>query len=102
MPEYTVSAWMERILELTREYEPAVVFSKALPEKGLAEKESQAGGDEKSKTRLTIPFLVYLDGEKVIEPLVYEEVLNPIALKTLKIMSIPMVFTITLTKNHEW
>ena len=28
VPEYTVSAWMERILELTGDYEPAVVFSR--------------------------------------------------------------------------
>ena len=44
--EYTVSAWMERLVELTRGYEPADIwnmdetgcFFKALPEKGLPEK----------------------------------------------------------------
>ena len=46
--EYMVSAWMERLVELTRGYELADIwnmdetgcFFKALPEKGLAEKKS--------------------------------------------------------------
>ena len=50
--EYTVSAWMERLVELTRGYELADIwnmdetgcFFKALPEKGLAEKKSNARG----------------------------------------------------------
>ena len=46
-------------------------FFKALPEKGLAEKKSQARGGKKSKTRLTIiAFFVSAAGEKVIEPIV--------------------------------
>ena len=77
VPEYTASAWMERLLELTRDYEPADIwnmdetscFSKALPEKGLVEKKSQARGGKKYKTRLTIAFFVNAAGEKVIEPL---------------------------------
>ena len=45
-------------------------FFKALPEKGLAEKKSQARGGKKSKTRLTIAFFVNAAAEKAIEPLV--------------------------------
>ena len=45
-------------------------FFKAVPEKGLAEKKSQARGGEKSKTRLSIVFFVNATGEKAIEPLV--------------------------------
>ena len=47
-----------------------VIFFKTLPDKGLAEKESQARRGEKSKTRLTIALFVNAAGEKVIEPLV--------------------------------
>ena len=78
MAEYTVSAWVERLVELTRGYELADIwnmdetgsFFKALPEKGLAEKKSQARGGKKSKTRLSIAFFVNAAGEKAIEPLV--------------------------------
>ena len=78
MAEYTVSAWMERLVELTRGYELSDIwnmdetgcFFKALPEKGLAEKKSQTRGGKKSKTRLTIAFFVNFAGEKAIEPLV--------------------------------
>ena len=76
--EYTVSAWMETLVELTRGYEPADIwnmdktgcFFKSLPEKGLAEKKSQTRGVKKSKTRLTMAFFVNVAGEKAIKPLV--------------------------------
>ena len=52
VPEYTVCAWMEKLLELTRNCESADIwnmdetgcFFKDLPEKGLAEKKCQARG----------------------------------------------------------
>ena len=55
MAEYTVSACMERLVELTRGYELVDIwnmdatgcFSKPLPEKGLAEKKSLATGGKK-------------------------------------------------------
>ena len=55
MAEYTVSTWMERLVELTRGYEVVDIrnmddtdwFFKALPEKGLAEKKSQARGGKR-------------------------------------------------------
>ena len=70
--EYTVSAWMERLVELTRSYELADIwnmdetgyFFKVLPEKGLAEKKSQARGGQKSKARLTIAYFVNAAGQK--------------------------------------
>ena len=73
----TVNAWMERLWELTKDYDPVDIwnmdemgcFFKALPEKGLAEKKSQAKGGKKSKTRLTIAFFVSAAREKVIEPI---------------------------------
>ena len=72
----TVNAWMERLWELTKEYDPVDIwnmdetscFFKALPEKGLAEKKSQARGGKKSKRRLTIAIFVSAVAEKVIEP----------------------------------
>ena len=65
-------------MELTRGYELADIWNmdktgwtnKALPEKGIAEKKSQARGGKKSKTRLIIAFFVNAAGEKAIEPLV--------------------------------
>ena len=72
MAEYTVSAWMERLVELTRSYELADIwnmdetgyFFKVLPEKGLAEKKTQARGGQKSKARLTIAYFVNAAGQK--------------------------------------
>ena len=63
--EYTVSAWMERLVELTRIWnmDETGRFFKALPEKGLAEEKSQVRGGKKSKTRLTIAFFVNAAGE---------------------------------------
>ena len=51
----TINAWMERLLELTKDYDPVDIwnmdetgcFFKALPEKGLAEKKSQTRGGKK-------------------------------------------------------
>ena len=66
---------MERLWELTKNYEPVDIwnmdkmgcFCKAFPEKALAEKKSQARGRKKSKMRVTIAFFVSTAGEKVIE-----------------------------------
>ena len=70
-------------------------FFKALPGKGLADKKSQARGSKRSKTILTIAFFVNTAEEKVIE-------LNPVSSKALKILSVPMVITITiLVKKGE-
>ena len=45
-------------------------FFKALLERGLAEKQNQARGGKKSKTRLTIAFFASAAREKVIQPIV--------------------------------
>ena len=90
--EYTVGAWMERLVELTRGYELAGIwdmdktccFFKALPEKGLPEKKSQARGGKKSKTRLTITFFVNAAGEKAIKPLVVYRSKKPRCFKNIK------------------
>ena len=95
--EYTVSAWMERLVELTRGYELTDIwnmdetgcFFKALPEKGLAEKKSQARGGKKSKTRLTIAFFVNAAGEKAIESLVAWRSKKPRCFKNIKSLSRP-------------
>ena len=68
---------MERLWELTKDYDPADIwnkdetgcFSKALPEKGLAEKKQTRSG-KKPKMRLTIAFFISAAGEKVIVPIV--------------------------------
>ena len=95
MTEYTVSAWMERLVELTRGYKLSDIwnmgetacFFKALPEKGLAEKRSQARGGKMSKTRLTIAFFVNAAREKAIEPLVVWRSKNPCCFKNIKSLS---------------
>ena len=74
----TVNAWMEILWELTKDHYPIDIwnmdetgcFFKALPEKCLAEKKSQATGGKKSKTILTIASFVSAAGEKVIEPVI--------------------------------
>ena len=95
--EYTVSAWMERLVELTRGCELADIwnmdetscFFKALPEKGLAEKKSQVREGKKSKTRLTIAFFVNAAGGKAIEPLVVWRSKKPRCFKNIKSLSRP-------------
>ena len=66
-----------KLLELTKDYDTVDIwnmdntgcFFKALPEKGLAEKQSKVRGGKKSKTRLTIAFFFSAAGEEVIEPI---------------------------------
>ena len=73
----TVNASMERLWELTKDYDPVDIwnmgetgcFFKALPEKGLAEKKSQIRGGKISKTWLIISFFVNAAEEEVIEPI---------------------------------
>ena len=87
----TVNKWMERLWELTKDYDPIDIwnmdetgcFFRALLEKGLAEKKSQARGDKKSKTRLTIALFVSAAGEKVIEPIAIWRSTKPRCFKTL-------------------
>ena len=60
---------MERLSELTKDYDPVDIwnmdktgsFFKALLEKGLVEKKSQATGGKKSKTRLTIYQIFFIE-----------------------------------------
>ena len=75
-------------------------FFKALPEKGLAEITIQTRRGKKSKTILTIAFFANAAGEKVIEILVTWRSAKYRYFKTLKIVSVPMAFTITVTKNR--
>ena len=92
VPEHTVSASMETLLKLTRDYEPADIwnmvetgcFFKALPGKGLADKKSQARGSKRSKTRLAIAFFVNAAEEKVIELLVKWKSTEPRCFKNVK------------------
>ena len=58
-------------------------FFKALPEKGLAEKMSQARGGKKSKRRLKIAFFGSAAGEKVTEPVVIWKSAKPRCFKNL-------------------
>ena len=96
VPEYMVSARMERLLELTRDYEPAIsgisisgIWMKQVVFSRHCLKKRQAKGGKKSKTRLTIALLLNAAGEKVIEPLVIWRS-DLVASKTLKIVSVPM------------
>ena len=108
--EYTVSAWMERLVELTWGYELADIlnidetgcFFMALPEKGLAEKKSQARGGKMSKTRLTVAFFVNTAGEKLSNHWWCSGVKNHIALKTLRVYPDNMAFITTPVWKHGW
>ena len=87
----SVNAWMERLWELTKGSDPVDIwkmdgagsFFKALPEKGLAEKMSQARDGKKSKTTLTIAFFGSAAEEKVSEPVVIWRSAKPRCLKKL-------------------
>ena len=68
-----VESWMELIKELYKGYEQRVIlnmdesgcFFKALPAKGLAQKEKKTKGGKKSKQRITVAFFVSADEGKV-------------------------------------
>ena len=100
--EYTVSAWMERLVELTRGYELADIwnmdetgcFFKALPEKGLAEKKSQA---RIGKIQSHCIFRECCWGKGWW----YGGVKKRVALKTLRVYSDPMAFITTPIRKHE-
>ena len=62
-------------------------FFKALPEKGLAEKKSQARGGKKSKTRLTMALFMNAAREKAIEPPVVWRSKKPRCFKNIKSLS---------------
>ena len=94
----TVKAWIERLPELYRGYEPKNIlnldelglFFKALPEKGLVEKSKKTKGGKKSKQRLTAMFIVAADGSYVFEPTVIWRSKLPRCFKSLKDPSRPM------------
>ena len=83
-------------------------FFKALPEKGLAKKKSQARGGKKSKTRLTIAFFVNAAGEKLSNHWWCGGVKNRVALKTLRVYRDTMAFITHLNptfipiRKHGW
>ena len=64
--EVTVSSWMELLRELCKGYQlkdiwnmdESVCFFKALPSKGLAQKEKKCKGEKKSKQRMTVAYLL--------------------------------------------
>ena len=108
--ESTVSAWMERLVELARGYELAGIwnmdetgcFFKVLPEKGLAENKSQARGGKKSKTNLTIAFFVNAAGEKAIKPLVVWRSEKPRCFKNIKSLSRPHGILLLQSKSIDY
>ena len=97
---------MERPWELTKDYDPANIwnidetdcFFKALPEKKLAEKKSQARGGKKSKTRQAIAFFVSVALEKVIEPIVIWRSVSG----TWSNLNVLMTCITIQVKNHGW
>ena len=69
---------MERIQELAERYSSENIwnmdesgcFCKALPGKGLVEKDKEVKGGKKCKQRFTIAFFINAAGEKIDEPVV--------------------------------
>ena len=78
VPRMTIQSWIERLPELTAEYELKDIwdmdelglFFKALPEKGLVQKSKKCKGGKKSKQRFTAVFFVAADGSIVSQPIV--------------------------------
>ena len=68
-----VNAWMERLWELTKDYDPVDIWNineRAAFSMHFQRKKSQARGTNKPKPRLSIAFFVSAAGKKVIEPTV--------------------------------
>ena len=74
-----VNAWMERLWELTKDYDPVDIWNineRAVFSMHFQRKKSQARGTNKPKPRIAIAFFVSAAAKKVIEPIVFGEVLN--------------------------
>ena len=90
IPRMTIQSWIERLPELTAEYELKDIwnmdelglFFEALPEKGLAQKSKKCKGGKKSKQRFTAAFFVAADGSKVSQPIVIWKSKSPRCFKT--------------------
>ena len=88
---------MERIVELTEGYKLEDIwnmgetgrFFKALPEKGLVEKDKKAKGGKKSKQRLTVAFFVNAAVRKTDQLAVIWKIKVPRCFKKLKEPSRP-------------
>ena len=93
-----MQAWIERLPEICSAYEPKDIlnldelglFFKALPEKGLAEKNKKIKGGKKCKQRLTAMFFVAADGSSVFEPVVIWRSRSPRCFKSLRDPTRPM------------
>ena len=74
VPLTTIESWMERIKELCSGYDDKDIlnmdesgcFFKALPTKGLAQKQKKSKGGKKSKQRITVAFFVSADGKNCL------------------------------------
>ena len=90
--KYLEKQWMERLLELTKDYDPVDIwnmdemgcFFKALSEKGLAEKKSQARGGKKNlKQDRQLLFSSVLQERKLfviwrsVKPRFFKNLINP-------------------------
>ena len=67
-------------------------FCKALPDKGLVEKDQEAKGGKKSKERFNIAFFVNAVGEKIDEPVVIWKSKKPRCFKRLSDKLRPLFF----------
>ena len=98
MATTTIQAWIEQLLELFQDNEPRNIinldelglFFKALPEKGLMEKEKKTKGGKKSKQRMTVMFIVASDGSFVFEPTAIWRSKGPRYFKSVKDLLRPM------------
>ena len=92
-----VSAWMERLVELTRGYELADIwnmgetgcFLRHCQRKVLLKRKVKSEEGKSQKTRLTIAFFVNAAREKAIEPLVIWRSKKPRCFKNIKSLSRP-------------
>ena len=78
VPIVTIKAWLERLLDIIKYYEPCNqwnmnelgLFFKALPDKGLVKKKKSSKGGKKSKKRMNVAVFVAADGSKPCDPVV--------------------------------
>ena len=77
-------------------------FFKALPDKGLVEKEKQVKGSKKLKQRLTVAFLLMQLRERSTNPLSSGRVNSHSVLRNFRIHFAQLMFTVFFFNSKSW
>ena len=95
----TVDSWKERIPEILNGYELDDIYNldetgcfwRSLPDQGFGEKGKQGKGGKKSKSRVTVAFIVNAKGEKE-DPIVIWTAKKPRCFKSHTMSSLPVTY----------